>query len=763
MSAGEIPADFELTQDGNTKLAPERFANAGQVFDCCQQLLSADRLRAPWRASIDGLIDGNPVYALQTLKAKGQSWRSRVNYREAEGLIQSRQGPFYDLVTEVNPCIEVCLDYAKGVEQTDMAQKIAKNFHWMLLKRWRSGFNYHIPLQQLEMLKHGIGFHVWPGNKTCWIPRTPVTGQVLFPDGVSLNLREDLDYFMLRDFLPGYALYSFIRNEKQAASLGWNVDSVWEALAQTSKLRWRGTADYRTGIEQFQREMKAGDIGTTMARQSGLWLNHLFVKEIGTDKISQYTVAEGVTVNGPRGARRKDNPFQNCLFRKRNRFNEWPLVIFPYCIANGGLLHTVRGLGARTKDFFELSNRIKNAMADQVLIGSTLNVQQTGAVDPEKLRLMRLGMMTIIPQNLQLVAGVKFPDLNQGPLALSADLKRTVQENNEGYMQPDPEAKDRETAQSFAMRMQNAGQVAKGAHSLYASNYQQMLERMFRIASSPAAAMGNSLSAQLAKEFQDRCAKDGIPPEALAMVYEVNEIFSTGAGSPAARLNALMTAWQYIYPTTTEPKKINLERDLTAALFTSTKVDRYARSVDDNELPDSDASLAVQENNGLMEGGDALAVSEQDQVGHLHQHLQKAEQIAQQAMQGQMDPQQALAIIRKFGQHCADHLKFLAQNPMRKAEFEALHKEWLALSVIADKLDQQVQAMLAAQPQQSPQEQVSDNLKIGMAKVAANNQINQAKLGAKTQLDLRRLAIDGRIKAATAVMNARNGARKAAA
>jgi hypothetical protein len=759
MAQGEIPRDFEDQEGGGVIVSPERFKNAGEIADCCNEMVDADRQRAPWRASIDGLIDGNATFKLSTLKAKGQAWRARCNYRGAEGALQSVQTPFYDLVTEVDPCVEVMLDFGKGVDQADWANAIASDFHWMLMKKWRESFNFHIQLQQLEMLKHGLGCHIWPGKKSCWCPDTPATGMVLFPDGVTINLKEKLDYFMLRDFLPGFALYKHIRNEEAATKLGWNVDTVWQALAQSSKNQYRTTGGTgRYTAEQAQREYKAGDIGTSNSHQSGIWLNHLFVKEIETGMISQYTVAEGIVVNGPTGGK-TDDPWASCLFRKRNKFDEWPLVIFPYGIGNAGLIHTIRGLGARTKDFFELMNRLTNAEVDQVLVGSLMTVKQTGAQDPDKLRLTRIGMMNIIPQGLEIVPGVQFPPLDKGPIALIQQLERGYQTNNQSYLQGTPEPVDRETATSFSSRTQNSGQVSKGIHSLYAGNWQQALERMLVTAASPQAAVGDSYDAELARAFQERCIRHGVPKEALVHIEEVNEVLSTGAGSPAARIDALSTIFERIYPTTTEPRKINIERDLVATLVSSSKVDRYARSHDDNNLPDEDSSLAVVENNGLASGGDALVSPQQNHVEHLTEHGKKAQEIVQAVMAGQMDPEQALAIIQKFGAHMADHLKALSGNPMRKAEFEQLRKEWVALSVIADKLQQQISQHQNSN-KQPPKEQISDSLKIGQAKVAASERIGMAKVASKGRIDLSKLAIDSKIKAAELAMN---GSRKVAA
>lgn len=741
---GNLPLDFIQTAAGKTKIAPERFKNADEIVDVCRSMVHVDSQRSNWRASIDGLVNGNPVYSRAQLKAKGQGWRARVNYREAEGLLCSRQTAFFDLVSEVDPCIQVCLDYGKGVESADWALAMARNFHWMLMKAWRDGFNYHIPLHQMEMLKHGIGYHIWTGDQRNWIPDTPLTGEILFPDDAKLNIREGLDYFMMRDFLPGFALYRPIANEKAATTMGWNVDAVWSALAQSSKNKQTrsGTTGFTT--EKFMREMKAGDLGTTQSRQAGLWVNHLFVREIDTDEISQYIVCENVTpkVNNPR------DPWGKVLFRKRNRFSDWPLVMLPFDMGTGGLIHTVRGLGARTKDFFELNNRVLNSMVDQVLTGATITVKQTGQVDADQLRLMRFGMLSLLPKGVEAAQGVQFQQLAQGPIALLGELKGRMNQNNENYVQTSPEPMDRETAKSFEMRAQNAGQLSKGTHSQYSSNYCKLLTRMFLTACRKDAIIGNSWNARLARAFQSRNKRAGVPDEAYDHIDDVDEVLSTGAGSAAARIDAMLGILKYIYPTTTEERKINIERDYVAAITSGKKVDRYARSHDDGDLPNSDASLAVQENNGMMDGGDALATTNQDHVMHLQQHLPKANEVAQGVMQGQMDPAQGLKVLQKFGEHTGQHLKFLQSNPMRKAQFDAFYKEWIALSQIADKLSSQVQQAQQAQGQPSPEEKVDSQREIGLAKVASGEKVGMAKIASQARVDLSKIALQSRIKGA---------------
>lgn len=741
---GDLPKSVQPTEEADgAKLPSERFGSAGEVREVCQAMIKADRLRAAERARIDGLVAGNRPYSQAMLRGKGQGWRSNVNFLESEGILQAQQTPFFDLVTSVPNVIEVDCDYGKGQDQRDWEESIDRNFTWLMLNRWRKGFNFHIPYQQLCMLKHGLGFHVRPTlNK--WIPRTPRPGQVLFPEDCPLNFDEDGEYFMLRDFVPAHVLYGYIRNEGAAAKLGWKIKTTWLAMRDASKKK--PSSD---DLEAFQSEMRRGDIGAANTRQSGLTLNYLFVKEF-EGKISLYVIAE-------------DNPQTGYLFTKRNLFSEWPINIFPYDIGDG-TIHSIRGLGERTKAFFELSNRIKNAMADNVLISMYPQFKQLQGVDPDKLKLMRVGAMSIYPQGIEPQI-MNFPPLNNSGIALSRELDSTLSKNNQTYMGGAPEPKDRETAQSFMTRAQDSAQVSNGAHSLYGSVLREFYEQTLRmvIKDTP----GDSMSAVMAREFRERCKKDGVPPEALNRIVEVRECLSTGAGSAAARLQALMMGMQYLYGPTTEDRKINMERDLAAAIFSSAKVDRYARSSKDNDLPNTDDSFAVQENNGMAQGGDAVVSATQDHVAHAGAHLQKATEVVQAVSEGQMDAAQGLAIIQKIGQHVAGHLQQLQSNPMRKAEFEALHKEWTALAAIADKLEAQVEQEHEAQP---PEQQVSDDLQIGMAKVAADHQVKQVKAAGDAQIKVakfnvdsgikvRNAAVDNRIKLATS----RNGSKPAKA
>lgn len=734
MPRGDLPLTVSLSDKGKAELPPERFENAGQVRETCRLMIGADNQgRAAMRRRVDGLVNGWPTYPKSVTAAKGFGWLPRVNYRESEGLIEAQQTPLFDLVTEVDHCIDITLNVKAESDQQreDWERSIEKAFTWLLFKRWRKSFNYHLPLSQREMLVHGMGAHVWPNQR--WIERTPRSGQILFPEGASLDWEENGDWFMLRDFVTGVNVYNFIRNEKAAAKLGWYPDNVWSGLAKAQRQNVR-TNQYGN-VDELQRRFRNGDIGYWSTSQVGLWFNWLFVKEY-EGGISLYLVDENLDVG------KKDGGY---YYKKRFQFDEWPLVMFPYDIGNGDI-HSVQGLGVRTKDFYELSNRINNAMAAQVLISAFPQVKQTNpTVDPDKLKLMRGGAMNIIPYGLDYQL-TQFPPLNNTGLALQRHLSETLQGNNQSMTGASPEPKDRETKYSFMVRSHDQGRVSNGKQSLYESNLQQYYDRKYRLLIKTP--KGDLPYQKMAEEFRERCRNDGVPDSALKenAIEEIRENTSSGSGSAAIRLQAIqLIMGSPVYANASEAKKIAMERDLVAWTMGNASVDGYARSVNDAQLPDVDESFAAQESNGLSMGGDAVIGDGQNDLTHATNHLQKAQELMQACEQGQEDPQKCLIGLQKLLQHSGQHLAKLQQNPGRQMEFKQLVGEWKQIAQYVNQLQSQIDEQ---QGQPSPEQQLSEDGQIQLQKVQIHGQIADKKADADIARKFRKDAAMERISGA---------------
>ena len=288
----------------------------------------------------------------------------------------------YNLDVEVRECIHVGIDSIFGSpnDRRKWEKSIATHFTRMYMQNWLDS-DFHIQRRIHENVMHGMGYHVC-SVKGQWIPRTPPSGCVIFPQDTPLNFHEDGEYFLLRDRRTGVQIYNFIRNEKAASAQGWKVETVWKLLSELTKSD-RTKAD----PQKTMREYNAGDMGASRKSQSA-WLNYLFIREFDGDGskpgISLYIVAEGHDVG-------------DYLFQKRYYLDDWPLFLFPYEIGSG-MIDSIRGLGEQIKDFCQLDDRIKNSMADRVLTGSTIPVIQKGSIDREAMKLARFGMFSIIPQ-----------------------------------------------------------------------------------------------------------------------------------------------------------------------------------------------------------------------------------------------------------------------------------------------------------------------------------------------------------------------------
>lgn len=705
--------DIPLTIEEPGVLPKERFRDYSDATELCGQILDADKVRAEWRTTVQKIHDGNALYSKEDLEKSGQGWRCRTNFRGMEGLVQTVGTSIYNLDVEVDKCVEIGLDYGKGVERNDWQAKIEENFTWLVMKKWK-GFDYHVQMRIRQMVLHGLGHHINEMNNS-WIPRTLPMGHLLFPEDTPINFDEEGEFAMVRDFWTMDRLYRAIENESAAAKMGWNPKVVWKAMAEIGKSA--GASD----PERFQQLYKQGDIQSSNTRRAGIYLNFLYVQEFETGKISLYILPEKADMGG-------------YFFVKRNLFESWSDIInlFPYDIGNG-TLQSLRGIGARTKEFFEMENRLLNAAADQMLFASTMPMQQDGAeLDKDKLRLLRLGVLSILPDGIKPVTGLQFQNVSAGLVALRNELKGGIAENNQSYMTSAPEQKDRQTYLEYAMRSQDANKVNKGTHNLYYRNLTQfywgMLSRLSKTKET-----GDSLASRLAKEFFARCDKDGIPREAFNHIEEVTAVRSIGAGSAAARLQAQLMLMQYIYPTATTDRKINLERDLTASLTSFSAVDRYARNSEDNDLVSQDESFATLENDVLAQGGMARAAERQDHVMHLATHLAKGEEVNQTYLNQQIPAQPAYAAITALGEHCAEHLKQLEGIRSRQDEFRQLYARWQTLSKDADRIQRELEAQ---QDQPDAEQRLSEDGQVKMAKVEMDAQI-KAK---KAELDEQRKA-----------------------
>jgi hypothetical protein len=243
---------------------------------------------------------------------------------------------------------------------------------------------------------------------------------------------------------------------------------------------------------------------------------------------------------------------------------------------------------------------------------------------------------------------------------------------------------------------------------------------------------------QAAVEFQNRCMKRGVPKIALQRIISVEATRSLGAGSASARINAAQQLMQTLYPITNdEIARNNMKQDYVASLCGYTKVERYAPSLTSQKVPNSEDSTATLENDALMNGGEALAVADNDHVKHLGIHLGKCGQLLNAIQQGQADPAMVMRAWDAFGPHVAAHLHYLQRDPTRKADFDFFNQQFSSMSSMADKLRQHLEEMAQAQAQESEDEAglaAGDEIGLRQAEIQQDGEIRREKIAGDLQL-----------------------------
>ena len=717
-------SDLPLTIEEPGVLPESRFRNYSDAADLCSQILQSDNVRAEWRSTIQKIHDGNALYSKSELEKSGQGWRCRTNYRGMEGLVQTVDSCFYDMDFEVDKPVTLELDYGKGTERDEWKAEIESGLERLIMKDW-SGFDFHVQMRTRQMTLHGLGHHVNLLNNS-WIPKTLKMGHLLFPDDTPVNFEEEGEFLMVRDFWTMDTLYRTIKNEKQAIAQGWNPKAVWKGMAQISKSA-SGSSGSSYDVERIQNLYKQGDMQYSNTRRAGIYLNFLYVQEFETGKISLYILPEGDDLGG-------------YLFEKRNLFDSWNdiVTLFPYDIGNG-VLQSIRGLGARTKEYFEMENRLLNAAADQTLtLATTLWKNNGSGIDKDSLKMLRVGQMSIIPDGLDPVVGLQSQNVAPALVELRNELKSGMKENNQSYISSAPEQKDRQTALEYSMRSQDASKVNRATVESYNRCRTRFFEGLIRrLVDSPTT--GLTPASRLANKFRERLQSKGVPLEALKHIEDVAAVRSIGAGSAAARFNTLMVLWDRIYPVTSIDRRIAMERELVSVTAGKANVDRFARSVTDNDMVGQDESFAMLENDVLALGKKALVAERQDDGLHLRIHIAGGQEIDQANLNGQMPAQEAYAAIVAIGEHAAIHLNRLEGLKTRESEFKSYKVELDKLSRSADRLENEIQSQ---QEQPSPEQKLSEDAMLKDKKITLDAQLKEKKAALDEQRKERKAQVN---------------------
>ena len=347
---------IELETIAESGKAPRtRIKDVKSAHSIYMAMRQADDASSLDRVKIQSMLDGEPPYSPNQLKALGQGYRANLNFGEASAALETALSAYSDLVNSVDKLVSVKTSFGDPSQRLEWENIISEEFH-RTVTDWDEFF-YKQQMLAHQFVAYGVGLAFFEDSRN-W--QWNVCGMKDFkvPRGTPASDTKFEILTIERNFLAG-ELYQYIENPKIAAELGWNVEETRKTILLSTE---SGMATGREW-ERLQEELKNNDLIYSHARSKVIRAVHYFVQEFdGT--VSHYI--------GTRTGNEAD-----FLFKRPSRFknaNE-AFVLFSYGIGSNGLLHSIRGLGYKLFPFIQLSNRLRNAVVDGAMLSSALMIQ----------------------------------------------------------------------------------------------------------------------------------------------------------------------------------------------------------------------------------------------------------------------------------------------------------------------------------------------------------------------------------------------------
>ena len=712
---------LELETISESGKAPRtRIKDAKSAHAIYMAMRHADDASAIDRQKIQAMLDGEPPYNPSQLKALGQGYRANLNFGESAAALETSLAAYSDLVSAVDKLALVKTQEGDPAQRLEWENIISEEFHRTLVD-WDE-FYYKQQLLSHQFVAYGVGVTFFEDNRN-WQWNVCGLKDFRVPRGTAACDTKVEVATVERNFLVG-ELYRFIENPKVAAELGWNVEETRKAILQAVETNRATGRDW----ENLQAELKNNDLVYSMARSKVVRCVHYFVQEFD-GSVSHYI--------GTRSGMEAD-----FLFKKPSRFkhiNE-AFTMFTYGIGTNGLLHSIRGLGYKLFPFIQLSNRLRNQVADGAMLSSALMIQPATGEDTNNLNLLFNGPLSVLPPGLNVVEKAN-PNLAANVLPIIRDFELIRQNNTGTYHQrqvmPDGDAR---TATEVNAQLAQQSVLSVQAMNLFYTPWGKLLAEMFRRLAT-VKYRADEPGGKAAIDFRKRVEARGVPWKAVEKVYRVQAIRAVGAGSPGARLLAFNEFLQML-PRFDEVGQRNLIRDRVAARVGYDQVDRYIPKGDIERLP-VDAKIAELENDA-MQGGRGVSVNAgENHAVHLRVHLEDSIRFLQALQQGQIDNRTAYGYLQLQYPHSSQHLSQLASDPIRKEEVGAAREVLNQMREAVENIGRQLQAeakraqQAQAMAQQQGQGQAVDpKLAVQMQKAALESKIKMSQAQVDQQIKL---------------------------
>ena len=642
MPTGEIEIealDGLASLDEKGKPFESRIKDVKSALSIFHNLRKADEQSSINRARVDAMFDGASPYDQANLNRSGQGLKTNLNFGEAQRLLDIAMSAYVDLYSSLEKLVDVKGTEGEPSEIGSMEDIVAEELTH-LLRSWPEFHSSYLRLCN-TFIKHGVGVSYFD-TPDDWRFRVGGFADILIPRQSPAS--EDMvDVAVGRRNYHLHELFNFIKNEKAATRVGWDVDEVKRVIMKNANTDGRGNNVIYSDWEALQQELKNNDLYEGYQNPTVAVL-HYWVREMD-GSISHYISAE-------------DSP-KEFLYKKISRFDkpENAYVLFAYGVGSNGTYHSVRGLGHRIYNHIQTSNRLRCQMIDGAMLGSSVMIQPDSQRSLDELGFTYYGAYAVLSPGVNIIEKA-VPNLGTAVRPALDDISNQLARNTDtvsvyGSEQGSPYRNQMQVVADMDVSTRLSG---ASLNLFYASWNRLLREVVRRVVTS------KKNDASL-REFYQRCESRGVPESFVRSLdtARTRAVRSIGNGSYANRLVALREL-QAISGSFDEVGRRNLTRDIVSTRVGHDLADRYTPQLEEAR-PTVDNKIAFLENQQLSQGSPVPVVSNEIHGVHLQAHIPALMQIIEQLNTGAADPVQSMPALQAFYQHISETAEFLAGDP----------------------------------------------------------------------------------------------------
>tara|TARA_R100000655_G_scaffold109791_2_gene165501 strand:- start:5341 stop:7560 length:2220 start_codon:yes stop_codon:yes gene_type:complete len=663
-----------LDEKGNP--VESRLKDVKSALSIFENLRRADEQSSINRARVDAMFDGANPYNQSALASSGQGLKTNLNFGEAQRLLDISLSAYVDLYSSLEKLVEVKSTQGNATEVGRFEDIVSEEIT-QLLRCWPEFHSLYLRLCT-TFIKHGVAVTYFD-TPDDWKFRVGGFADMLIPRQTPAS-EAMIDIAIGRREYHLHELFAFIKNEKAAARVGWNVDEVKRVIMKCASTNGRKRNVNYESWETLQQEFKNNDIHEGHNNPTVSVLHH-WVREMD-GSISHYICSE------------KDA--KDFLYKKISRYDkpEHAYVMFTYGVGSNGTYHSIRGLGHRIFNHIQTSNRLRCQMIDGAMLGSAVMIQPENQRALDELGFTYYGAYAVLSPNVNIIEKA-VPNLSTAVKPALEDISNQLALNTDtvstyGPQQSSPYKNQMQVVADMDVQTRLSG----ASLNLFYASWNRLLREVVR------RIVTTKKSDPMLKDFYERCAMRGVPENFIRSLdtMRTKAVRSIGNGSYANRLVALKEL-QAISGSFDETGRRNLTRDIVSTRVGHDLADRYTPQQSEPR-PTIDSKIAYLENQELM-AGEAVPVVDAEMHGaHLNVHLPELNQLIEELNQGAADPVQSLPALQAFYQHISETVQFIASDPTQQGMVGAAKQVLNFAEEMINNTSKQVQKMQRDQMEQ---------------------------------------------------------------